>query len=235
MTRDARCALRPPAAAREPDAAGRRLQLFAGAGGGGRGGHRDATRRAPQALDRRRARAAVAAHARRRVAGGCCAPAATGDRDAVARWNDEFLAQRASRAELRAETRADGRLAAPRSRRELEILGRARAATRCAELSLSRGLRRVRAAPGRSLPRDALAAYLWAWLREPGAGGGEGRAARARPTGSACCSTLGARMPAVVASARAGVADDDLGNFAPGLALAVSARHETQYTRLFRS
>ena len=44
---------------------------------------------------------------------------------------------------------------------------------------------------------------------------------------------LGAKIPAVVASAIT-LADDDLSTFAPGLALA-SARHETQYTRLFRS
>ena len=44
---------------------------------------------------------------------------------------------------------------------------------------------------------------------------------------------LGATIPAVVATAAA-LADDDLSTFAPGLALA-SARHETQYTRLFRS
>jgi urease accessory protein len=30
------------------------------------------------------------------------------------------------------------------------------------------------------------------------------------------------------------VADDDIGSFAPGLAIA-SARHEVQYSRLFRS
>ena len=45
--------------------------------------------------------------------------------------------------------------------------------------------------------------------------------------------TLGARIPAAVAAAKA-VADEDVASFAPGLALA-SARHETQYTRLFRS
>jgi urease accessory protein len=45
--------------------------------------------------------------------------------------------------------------------------------------------------------------------------------------------TLGARIPAVVAIAKA-VADNDVASFAPGVALA-SARHETQYTRLFRS
>ncbi len=44
---------------------------------------------------------------------------------------------------------------------------------------------------------------------------------------------LGARFPP---SSRAATAldDDDIASFAPGLALA-SARHETQYSRLFRS
>ncbi len=45
--------------------------------------------------------------------------------------------------------------------------------------------------------------------------------------------SLGARIPPAAATART-VADDDVATFAPGLALA-SARHETQYTRLFRS
>ena len=44
---------------------------------------------------------------------------------------------------------------------------------------------------------------------------------------------LGARIPEVVRRAQA-MDDDDVTSFAPGLAL-VSARHETQYSRLFRS
>jgi urease accessory protein len=44
---------------------------------------------------------------------------------------------------------------------------------------------------------------------------------------------LGNRVPAAVAAARA-CGDDDLGNFALGLAI-LSSRHETQYSRLFRS
>ena len=44
---------------------------------------------------------------------------------------------------------------------------------------------------------------------------------------------LGAQIPGAVAAARA-LDDDDIANFAPGFALA-SARHETQYTRIFRS
>ena len=44
---------------------------------------------------------------------------------------------------------------------------------------------------------------------------------------------LGERIPGVVATAIA-VDDADLSTFAPGLCLA-SVRHETQYSRLFRS
>ena len=44
---------------------------------------------------------------------------------------------------------------------------------------------------------------------------------------------LAARVPDVVARAKA-IVDDDIVSFAPGLALA-SARHEAQYSRLFRS
>jgi urease accessory protein len=44
---------------------------------------------------------------------------------------------------------------------------------------------------------------------------------------------LAARIPAVVARAST-LDDDDVVSFAPGLALA-SARHELQYSRLFRS
>jgi urease accessory protein len=44
---------------------------------------------------------------------------------------------------------------------------------------------------------------------------------------------LAERIPAV-ADRAAALADGELCNFAPGLALA-SARHETQYSRIFRS
>ena len=44
---------------------------------------------------------------------------------------------------------------------------------------------------------------------------------------------LAGRIPAVVARAST-LDDDDVVSFAPGLALA-SARHESQYSRLFRS
>ena len=75
-------------------------------------------------------------------------------------------------------------------------------------------------------------AYLWSWLENQVMA-----AIKAVPLGQVAGQrlllALGARMPAAVAVAKA-VADDDVASFAPGLALA-SARHETQYTRLFRS
>ena len=44
---------------------------------------------------------------------------------------------------------------------------------------------------------------------------------------------LGGRIPSVDSAAKA-VLDEDVASFAPGLSLA-SSKHETQYTRLFRS
>lgn len=81
-------------------------------------------------------------------------------------------------------------------------------------------------------PRAALIAYLWAWLESQVLA-----AVKLVPLGQVAgqrlLASLGAAIPAVVETATS-VADDELSTFAPGLALA-SARHETQYTRLFRS
>jgi urease accessory protein len=78
----------------------------------------------------------------------------------------------------------------------------------------------------------ALVAYLWSWLEAQVAA-----AIKCVPLGQVAgqrlLKSLGARIPDVAARARA-IVDDDVSSFAPGLALA-SARHECQYTRLFRS
>ena len=78
----------------------------------------------------------------------------------------------------------------------------------------------------------ALAAYVWSWLENQVLA-----AIKLVPLGQVAgqrCSSRWARgFPTVVATAMT-IDDDDLSTFAPGLALA-SARHETQYTRLFRS
>ena len=78
----------------------------------------------------------------------------------------------------------------------------------------------------------ALAAYLWSWAENQVMA-----ALKAGPLGQAAGQrvllALGECIPAVVEQARA-LAAADVSNFAPGFAIACS-RHETQYSRLFRS
>ena len=78
----------------------------------------------------------------------------------------------------------------------------------------------------------ALVAYLWSWLENQVMA-----ALKAVPLGQ----SAGQRMLACIggdlpdAAQRASrLRDEELSNFAPGLAIA-SSRHETQYSRLFRS
>jgi len=78
----------------------------------------------------------------------------------------------------------------------------------------------------------ALVGYLWSWLENQVMA-----ALKAVPLGQSAgqrmLAALGARLPHT--AQRASQLDDDqLSNFLPGLALA-SSRHETQYSRLFRS
>jgi urease accessory protein len=81
-------------------------------------------------------------------------------------------------------------------------------------------------------PEAALQAYLWAWLENQVMA-----AVKAIPLGQTdgqrILMKLGDRLPSLVEKA-VKMKDEDLGNFAPALAL-LSARHETQYSRLFRS
>ena len=91
----------------------------------------------------------------------------------------------------------------------------------------------VLAARGFGIAADAaLAAYVWSWLENQVLA-----AIKLVPLGQVAgqrlLTSLGARIPSVVMTAST-LPDNDLSTFAPGLALA-SARHETQYTRLFRS
>ncbi len=79
--------------------------------------------------------------------------------------------------------------------------------------------------------QDALLAYLWAWLENQVMA-----AVKAVPLGQTAgqrlLAELGAELPALVSSITSD--EQHWHNFTPGLALA-SCRHETQYTRLFRS
>ena len=151
-----------------------------------------------------------------------------GDGAAAGSWNDELLATRET-SELRAETCQMGYSL----RRLLASLWRAEAAPLDGFEEVSYPLAFAFAcAHWRIEPRSALAAYLWSWCENQVLA-----AMKAVPLGQtegqALLVELGERIPALVAEAAAR-GDGELENFAPGLALA-SARHETQYSRLFRS
>jgi urease accessory protein len=81
-------------------------------------------------------------------------------------------------------------------------------------------------------PEAALQAYLWAWLENQVMA-----AVKAVPLGQTdgqrILLSLGDLLPSLARKAMQ-LEPQDLGNFAPGLAM-LSARHETQYSRLFRS
>jgi urease accessory protein len=78
-------------------------------------------------------------------------------------------------------------------------------------------------------PRAALVGYLWSWLENQVMA-----AVKAVPLGQ----TAGQKMLVSLGDRLERIAEDaaqaEFSNFAPGLAV-LSARHETQYSRLFRS
>jgi urease accessory protein len=135
--------------------------------------------------------------------------------------NEVFLASRET-AELRAETLQMGRSLALLLR-DLELTGMERQecsypmafaqAVKCLEIEA----------------RDALVAYLWSWLENQVMA-----ALKAVPLGQ----TDGQRMLLALGGTLERVAfkamNSEPVNLAPGLAF-LSARHETQYSRLFRS
>jgi urease accessory protein len=151
-----------------------------------------------------------------------------GDVQCAAHWNGRLLAVRET-AELRAESVQMG-----------EALKLVLVATReldvgpldaIGELSFPAAF--SFAAQGLGVPlREGLTGYLWGW--------GENQVAAAMklvPLGQSAGQRILARLIAGLPSVvdRALDADEaQFSNFAPGLAIA-SSRHETQYTRLFRS
>jgi urease accessory protein len=80
--------------------------------------------------------------------------------------------------------------------------------------------------------QDALTAWLWSWAENQTMA-----AIKAVPLGQAggqrLLQEIGRRLPAIVDRALS-LNESDVSNFAPGFAIAC-CRHETQYTRLFRS
>ena len=79
---------------------------------------------------------------------------------------------------------------------------------------------------------EALQAYAWSWLENQVMA-----AVKAIPLGQTdgqrMLLSLANRLPDIVSQAIA-LRDEDIGSFAPGYAI-VSSKHETQYSRLFRS
>jgi urease accessory protein len=160
-----------------------------------------------------------------------CALSQRGDWDGFVRWHAWFRASRET-AELVAETQqmggALGKLIA-----DLDLADAVArdAMARCAPLALP-GAHALAARALAIEPGDATVAYLWSWLENQVLA-----AIKSVPLGQVAGQrmllALGERIPGVVARA-ADMDDSDVTSFAPGLALAC-ARHETQYTRLFRS
>ena len=139
-------------------------------------------------------------------------------------WNEVFLASRET-AELRAETAQMGFSL----NKLLPELGVER--MEMEEVSFPVAFAHAAAAWGIA-PQDALMAYLWAWIENQVMA-----AVKAVPLGQTdgqrMLLSLGKRIEETAGQASA-INDDDFGNFAPGLAV-LSSKHETQYSRLFRS
>lgn len=154
-----------------------------------------------------------------------CEAWSAGDTHTAAHWNAVFLASRES-AELRAETVQMG-----------YSLGQLLAALDCGnlpdwnEISFPAAFAYA-VSHWQIATNDALSAYLWAWCENQVMA-----ALKAVPLGQTqgqkVLLALGERVT-FCAAAAVNIHDDALSNFAPGLAL-LSARHETQYSRLFRS
>ncbi|MBI3716623.1 MAG: urease accessory protein UreF [Betaproteobacteria bacterium] len=160
-----------------------------------------------------------------------CLAWSDGDLEQVRRWNEFFVTTRET-AELRAETLQMGY--------SLKLLLSALDEFAAEDLAALEGV------PDCAFPcafafavarwdiplHNALVAYLWAWL--------ENQVMAAIKTvplgqtdGQRLLLRLGRGLPGI-ATACTELAEDELCNFAPGLAIA-SSRHETQYSRLFRS
>jgi len=148
----------------------------------------------------------------------------SGDHAAFARWNDECLAARET-AELRAETMQMGVSLV----RVMPALGIA--PPTCSPIAFPMAF--AAACAALDLDREAgLAAYLWAWAENQVL-----VAVKSVPLGQMAGQSLLAELHGVLdAAVRSAVACDDesLGSAAVRYAIA-SARHESMYSRLYRS
>jgi urease accessory protein len=149
-----------------------------------------------------------------------------GERVAAIEWNDIFLASRES-AELRAETAQMGYSLA----RLLTELREPHPFGAWTEVSLPAAYTWWAARCGIDAS-SALIAYLWSWAENQVMA-----ALKAVPLGQSAGQRVLFALGSCIAeqAARAQSLDDDaLGGLAPSFAI-LSSRHETQYSRLFRS
>jgi urease accessory protein len=153
------------------------------------------------------------------------------DTGAATHWNDVFRSTRES-AELRAETLQMGyslqRLLLEIGDFDAQSLAQLRAV---AEITFPAAF--TYAVVKWEIPaRSALIGYLWSWLENQVMA-----ALKSVPLGQTdgqrLLLSLAALLPGIADGACA-LGDDDLCNYAPGFAIQCS-RHETQYSRLFRS
>jgi urease accessory protein len=154
-----------------------------------------------------------------------------GDDGAAARWNALFLAGRET-AELRAETLQMG-YSLKKLLMELEETDEEARARLAGLEEMSFPAAFAFAVAHWQIPaQQALVAYLWAWLENQVMA-----AIKLVPLGQTdgqrILLALGERL-AATAERAASLSDDEIGSFAPQFAI-LSSRHETQYSRLFRS
>lgn len=150
------------------------------------------------------------------------------DHSALTSWSDYLLAARETR-ELRQEESNRARALATLLC-DLDLAG-ARAHRALLQTTQTTGFTCAAVAWGIALEATAQG-YAWSWLENQVAA-----AIKLVPLGQTAGQRLllklGARLPEAAARGLA-LEDDEIGASAPALAIA-SARHETQYTRLFRS
>ncbi len=154
------------------------------------------------------------------------------DQPAIRNLNAEFLASRES-AELRAETVQMG-FSLRRLLRDLRndhLAGLARIVESFPEVAFPTVWAGI-AARWQIAPEAALTAYLWSWAENQVMA-----ALKAVPLGQAAgqrlLAELGSQIPSVAVDAQK-LPKTAWSNFTPAFAIAC-ARHETQYSRLFRS
>lgn len=153
------------------------------------------------------------------------------DRPQIKYWNEVFCAGRET-AESRAETLQMG-YSLCRLLKSLDEENSPRVEHIQTISPLSFPLAYACAAARWNIPvQAAVQAYAWSWLENQASA-----AMKIIPLGQSdgqrIVFSLGGRLGSLV-DAACSLRDDEISNFAPGLALA-GCRHETQYSRLFRS